>query len=81
MPDWHSLLGPPHIYLFMGGVLFSMAVLSTFAGKTSARFSWVYRAKEPGLFWLLVALYYFGGVLFTGIFLYQAGAISKGASP
>jgi hypothetical protein len=81
MPDWYSLLRPPYTYLLMGGVFFSMAVYSTFAGRTSARFSWVYRAKEPISFWVLVALYYFGGVLFIGIFLYQVDAISKGTSP
>jgi hypothetical protein len=29
----------------------------------------VYRAKEPGVFWGVVAIYYLGGVLFIGIFL------------
>jgi hypothetical protein len=52
----------------MGGFLFSMAVFSTFTGKTSARFCWVYRAKEPIVFWLVVAMYYLGGVCFIGYF-------------
>jgi hypothetical protein len=69
MRDWESLLRPPYIFLIFGVTLFSAGVVSTCTGKASARFSWVYRAKEPVVFWWLVAFYYLGGVLFIGIFL------------
>ena len=72
MADVYPFLRPPTTYLLMGGILFSAAVFSTFTGKISARFSRVYRAKEPIVFWLLVAAYYLGGVCFIGYFLYKA---------
>lgn len=82
MPDLSSLLRPPYIYLFIGVFLLSMAAFSTLSGKISARFSWVYRAKEPVVFWLVVATYCLGGVLFIGIFLLsKASGISKSVSP
>jgi hypothetical protein len=82
MPDLFSLLTPPDICLAMGVFLFSMAGYSTVTGKTSARFRWVYRAKEPVVFWLVVATYCLSGVVFIGIFLSsQAGGISKSVSP
>jgi hypothetical protein len=66
MPDWH----PHYIYLILGVIFFSGAVVSTFTGKTWVRFSGlVYRAKEPDVFWGLVAIYYLAGVLFVGTFL------------
>ena len=66
MPDWYS----HYISLMPGVISFSGAVASTWTGKTRARFSgWVYRAKEPNQFWILVALYYLGGVLFIAAFL------------
>jgi hypothetical protein len=67
MPDWY----PQYIYLILGLISLSGAVVSTFTGKARARFSgWVYRANEPGQFWRLVAMYYVGAVLFIGIFLF-----------
>jgi hypothetical protein len=70
MPDWFSRpIESPYIYLILGVFLFSLGVVWTCTGKASARFSWVYRAKEPVVFWLLVAMCYLGGVLFIGIFL------------
>jgi len=71
MVDLYSFLKPQTAYLLMGGILFSAAVFSTFTGKVSARFSWVYRAKEPIVFWFLVAAYYLAGVCFIGYFLYK----------
>ena len=72
MPDLPSLLRPPYIYLILGVISFSAAVVWTSIGKAWTRFyGWVYRAKEPKQFWLVVALYYLGGVFFIGIFLYM----------
>jgi hypothetical protein len=66
MPDWYS----DYIYLILGVIFFSGAVVSTFTGKTWVRFSGlVYRAKEPGVFWCVVAIYYLGGVFCIGNFL------------
>jgi cytochrome b561 len=68
MSEWHS----QYIYLILGVITLSGAVVSTYTGKTWARFGgWVYRAKEPNDFWWVVAIYYFGGVLFIGIFLLE----------
>jgi hypothetical protein len=77
MLDLYSFLKPPNIYLIVGGILFSMAVFSTFTGKISARFFWVYRAKEPIVFWSVVATYYLGGVCFIGYFLYKVYGLSN----
>ena len=66
MPDWYSHC----IYLILGLILFSGAVVSTCTGKARTRFSGgVYRAIEPRQFWWVVAMYYVGAVLFIGIFL------------
>jgi hypothetical protein len=68
--DWYSLLRPPYIYLILGVVSFSWAMVSTYTGKTWARFGgWVYRAEDSTEFWWIVAIYYLSGVLFVGIFL------------
>jgi hypothetical protein len=69
MHDWNSPIKSPYVFLILGVFLFSLGVVWTCTGRASARFSWVYRDKEPVLFWLLVAMYYLGGVLFIGIFM------------
>ena len=67
MRDWY----PQYIYLILGLISFSGAVVSTCTGKARLRFSgWVYRAIEPRQFWWVVAMYYVGAVLFIGIFLF-----------
>jgi hypothetical protein len=72
MPDWYS----HYIYLILGIISFSGAVVSTCTGKTSARTGrWIDRAKEPKTFWWVVAIYYLGAVLFVGLYLHQTGAI------
>ena len=82
MPDWHSFLRPPYIYLLLGVVSFSAGVVWTCTGKARSRFhGWVYRAQEPTEFRWLVAAYYVVGLLFIGAFLYFECAISKGTSP
>jgi len=71
MPDLPSLLRPPHLYLILGVISFSGAVVSTCTGKSWGRFGgFVYRAEEPNQFWWLVATYYLIGVCFIGYFLY-----------
>jgi RsiW-degrading membrane proteinase PrsW (M82 family) len=77
MPDLHSLLRPPYIYLILGAISFSGAVVSTCTGKSWGRFGgFVYRAEEPNQFWWLVAVYFLGGVLFIGIFMYDVSGLS-----
>ena len=77
MPDVPWLLRPPYIFLILGVVSFSAAVVWTCTGKAWIRFhGWVYRAEEPNRFWLEVAMYYLGGVFFIGYFLYQVYAFS-----
>jgi hypothetical protein len=69
MPDWHSQL-PPSSLLLLGSIFFLGAVVSTCAGKTSARSSrMIYRAKEPSTFWRAVAIYYLSALLFVGLYL------------
>ena len=77
MLDLYSLLKPPNIYLLIRGILFSLAVYSTFTGKISARFCWVYRAKEPIVFRLVLATHYLGGVCLLGCFLYKVYGLSN----
>jgi hypothetical protein len=71
MPDLQLLLRPPYIYLTAGVTLLFLGVFSTCTGKASSRFRWIYRAKEPSEFWWAVTIYYFGGALFIGYFLYK----------
>jgi hypothetical protein len=72
MPDLHSLLRPPYLYLILAAISFSLAVIWTCIGKARTRFhGWVYRADEPTEFWWVVAGYYFAGVIFIGFFLYM----------
>jgi hypothetical protein len=66
-----KFLRQPYIYLILGVISFSVAVVSTCTGKTWARFQGcILRAKEPNDFWWVVAIYYLGSVLFIGTFLY-----------
>jgi hypothetical protein len=70
MPDWNSPIRSPYVFLIVGAISFFGAVVSTFAGKTRARFGgWIYRAKEPSEFWWVVAIYYLAGVFFIGLSL------------
>jgi len=72
MPDLDSILRPPFIYLILGVICFSVAVVSTCTGKAYGRYAgWTHRAKEPTQFWWTVALYCLGGVGFIGYFLYE----------
>jgi hypothetical protein len=78
MPDLSSLLRPPYIFLILGVISFSGAVVSTCTGKTRTRYrSSIYRAQEPSEFWQVVAMYYLGAVLFVGLFLYRAYGLSN----
>ena len=66
------LVRAPHIFLILGVLSVSAAMVFTYTGKAWVRFNgWVYRAKEPGWFWWDVALYYLVGVWFVGYFLYK----------
>jgi hypothetical protein len=68
-----SLLKPPDIFLILGLISISAAVVFTCTGKVWVRLNgWIYRAKEPKWFWWEVALYFLGGICFVGCFLYEA---------
>jgi H+/Cl- antiporter ClcA len=72
MPNLDLLLRPPGIFLILGVISFSAAVVWTCIGKAWVRFDgWIYRAKEPNWFWWEVALYYLCGVGLIGYFLYK----------
>ena len=78
MLDLDSLLEPPYIFLILGVISTSAAVVFTGMGKVWVRLNgWVYRAKEPKWFWWQVALYYLGGVWFIGYFLYKIYGFSN----
>ena len=63
---------PPHIFLILGFLAVSAAMIFTFTGKVWVRFNgWVYRDKEPGWFWWQVVLDYLIGVFFIGYFFYK----------
>jgi len=67
------LLRIPYIFLILSAFFLSLAVVSTYIGKTWARFGVVvFRAEEPRQFWEVVAVYYLGSVWFIGYFLYKA---------
>jgi hypothetical protein len=68
-----ELLRPPYMFLTLGGIMFSGAVVSTCIGKTRTRYGrTVYRAKNPGEFWRIVTVYYIGGILFIVLFWNRA---------
>ena len=72
MSDWNPQL-PRSSLLIFGGISFCAAVVWTFTGKAKTRFhGWVYRAQEPIVFWLVVATYYLGALLFVGFYFYEA---------
>ncbi len=72
---WVTPIRSPYLFLILGGISFSAAVVWTCTGKAWMRFhGWVYRAQEPKRFWLEVAMDYLIGAvfLFVGIRLYLA---------
>jgi hypothetical protein len=72
MLDLYSLLGPPYVFLIIGGIFLSVATLWTYTGKAWVRFNgWVYRAKEPKWFWWQVAVCFLAGAGFIARFLYE----------
>jgi hypothetical protein len=76
---WFSwFLRPPYIFLILGVISISAAVVFTFTGKVWVRFNgWVYRAKEPKWFWWEVALDYLIGFGFVGYFLFKISELSN----
>jgi hypothetical protein len=65
-------LKPPYVFLLLGDISISAAVIFTVYGKVWVRFSgWVDRGKKPRVFWGEVAAYFLVGVLFVGYFLYR----------
>lgn len=72
MLDLHSQSSSPYILVILGGILFCAGVVWTCTGKARTRsHGWVYRAQEPIVFWLVVAAYYLGALLFIGLYLYE----------
>jgi hypothetical protein len=78
MPDLHSLLKPPSIFLIFRGISLCTGMVSTCTGVTWAPYGRViYRAEEPRKFWKDVAARYLIGVCFVGYFLYKAYGLSN----
>jgi hypothetical protein len=64
---------PPYVLLILGFISILAAVVFAYTGKVSLRFhGWIYRARQPKLFWWQVALYFLGGVGLIGYSLYLA---------
>jgi hypothetical protein len=62
------------MFLMLGLILLSGAVISTYTGKTWLRLhGCIIRSKEPGEFWRTVAMYYLLGIGLLGYFLYEVG--------
>jgi hypothetical protein len=72
------LLRPPNVFLTVGVISMSAATFFAYTGKVWCRFSgWVYRDKEPRVFWGEVAAYFLVGVFFVGYFLYKVSELSN----
>jgi len=70
MPALNPLLRPPNGFLTVGVISISAAAVFAFTGQVWCRFSgWVYRDKEPRVFWGEVAAYFFAGVFFCRMLL------------
>lgn len=59
------------ILLILGVASFCAALVWTYTGKARTRSGWVYRPKEPIVFWFVVATYYLGAILFLGLYLHE----------
>lgn len=71
MPDSHSPLHPPFIFLFLGIASLCLAVAETVTGEGLGRFGRaVERSKDPNQFWQVVAIGYLAGAFLIGYFLY-----------
>jgi hypothetical protein len=78
MSDSFWLLKPPYIFLILGFISISAAVIFTCTGRVWVRFNgWVFRAKEPKWFWWEVALDYLIGLGFVGYFLFKISELSN----
>jgi hypothetical protein len=63
MPDWNAPIKSPYLFLILGGISLSAALVWTYTGKVWIRFhGWLYRSEEPGWFWWQVSLYCLIGV-------------------
>jgi hypothetical protein len=72
------LLRQPNVFLTIGIIFISGAVLFAFTGRVWVRFSgWVSREKKPRVFWGEVAAYFLAGVFFVGYFLYKVSELSN----
>jgi hypothetical protein len=72
-----SGLSAAYGFLIFGVISLILAVLATCTGEAWARFGRViHRAEDPKQFWWLVAMYYLGGVVFIGAFMYRVSRIS-----
>ena len=68
MIDWDSLLNPKFIYLILGVIFLSLAVLSTFTGKAYSGYGgWARRAKQPTQFWCGVVVMGLSAIVCIGI--------------
>lgn len=76
--DLNSPLSPPYVFLTLGALSISAAVIFTCMGKVWVRLNgWVYRAKEPRWFWYEVAGDYLIGIFFIGYFFYKFYGLPK----
>ena len=72
MPDWDSFLNPKLIYLILGVVFLSWALISFCIGKVFSGYGgWAYRAKQPADFWGGIAVLCVSALVCIGIYLHS----------
>jgi hypothetical protein len=65
-----TLLNPKFIYLILGVIFLSLAVVSMCSGKAYSGYGgWAYRAKQPAQFWWGVVVMALSAIICIGIYL------------
>ncbi|HUA99525.1 MAG TPA: hypothetical protein VMA34_14435 [Terracidiphilus sp.] len=72
MDHFSYLIDRQHRLLLIGIVLLVVAVVFTLTGESIGRYQGlVNRAENPKRFWWNVALFFLGGIIFIGLYLYH----------
>jgi len=69
MPGWWNRPLSPNGDFVVGVVLIFATLAAVYAGKMPRKFGgWVYRAKDPAVFWFCVAITFLLGAFFIWLF-------------
>jgi len=66
LPDLKQQLPSEYVDLGAAIIFFSLAIYGLHSGKLSGCRCWIYRAKEPKLFWSCLVLYFLIGLFCIG---------------